>query len=60
MVGDRLMGIPDERFRNCVCLNIYNRIDSMQILGELIIINGAKSLLHSDQYRAYRGGRKFM
>ena len=45
MVGDRLMGIPDERFRDRICLNIYNRIDSMQMLGELIIINGAKSLV---------------
>jgi len=44
MVGDRLMGIIDERFRDCICLNIYDRIDSMQMLGELIMIKGAKSL----------------
>ena len=44
MVGDRLMGIQDERFRNCICLNIYDRIDSMQMLGELIMTNRAKSL----------------
>jgi len=44
MVGDRLMGIIDERFRDCSCLNIYDRIDSMQMLGELIMIKGAKSL----------------
>jgi hypothetical protein len=44
MVGDKLMGISDERFRNCVCLNIYDRIDSMLMLGELIMINGANSL----------------
>jgi hypothetical protein len=44
MVGDRLMRILDERFRDCICLNIYDRIDSMQMLGELIMIKGAKSL----------------
>jgi hypothetical protein len=44
MVGDRLMGILDERFRDCICLNIYDRIDSMQMLGELVMIKGAKSL----------------
>ena len=44
MVGDRLMSILDERFRNCICLNIYDRIDSMQMLGELIMTNRAKSL----------------
>jgi len=44
MVGDRLMGILDERFRNCICLNRYDRIDSMQMLEELIMIKGAKSL----------------
>lgn len=38
MVGERLMRIPDERFRNCVCLNIYDRIDSMLMIGELIVI----------------------
>ena len=43
MVGDRLMSILDERFRKYVCLNIYERIDSMQMLGELIEIR-AKSL----------------
>ena len=44
VVGDRLMRISDERFRDCICLNIYDRIDSMQMLGELIMINRAKSL----------------
>jgi len=44
MVGDRLMRISDERFRDCICLSIYGRIDSMQMLGELIMIKGAKSL----------------
>jgi hypothetical protein len=44
MVGERLMRISDERFRNCVCLNICKRIDSMRMLGELIMINRAKSL----------------
>ena len=43
MVGDTLMGILDERFRDCICLNIYDRIDSMQML-ELIAIKRAKSL----------------
>jgi hypothetical protein len=45
MVGDRLMGISDERVRNCVCLNIYNRIDSMRMPGGLIIMDRAKSLV---------------
>ena len=44
MVGDRLMGILDERFRNCICLSNYDRIESMQMLGELIMIERAKSL----------------
>ena len=44
MVGDRLMSILDERFRDCICLNIYDRIESMQMLEELIMIKGAKSL----------------
>lgn len=44
MVGDRLMSILDEHFRNCICLNIYDRIESMQMLGELIMTNRAKSL----------------
>ena len=44
MGGERLMRIIDERFRDCICLNIYDRIDSMQMLGELIMINRAKSL----------------
>ena len=43
MVGDRLMRISDERFRDCICLNIYDRIDSMQML-ESIMTNRAKSL----------------
>jgi len=44
VVGDRVMSILDEHFRNCICLNIYDRINSMQMLGELIMIKGAKSL----------------
>ena len=44
MVGDRLVGISDERFRDCICLNIYDRIESMRVLGELIMIKRAKSL----------------
>jgi hypothetical protein len=43
VVGERLMSISDERFRDCICLNIYDRIDSMQML-ELIMIKRAKSL----------------
>jgi hypothetical protein len=38
------MRILDERFRNCICLNIYDRIDNMQMLGEVIMIKGANSL----------------
>lgn len=38
------MGISDERFRDCIGLNIYDRIDSMKMLGELVIIKRAKSL----------------
>jgi hypothetical protein len=44
VVGDRLMGILDERFRNCNCLNMCDRIESMQMLGELVMIRRAKSL----------------
>ena len=44
MVGDKPMSILDERFRNCICLNIYNRIEGMQMLGELTMIERAKSL----------------
>jgi hypothetical protein len=44
MVGERLMRIPDKCFRNCICLNIYDRIDSMRMLGELIMIKRTKSL----------------
>jgi hypothetical protein len=43
MVGDRLMGILDERFRDFICLNIYDRIESMQML-QSIMIKRAKSL----------------
>ena len=43
MVGERLMSISDERFRDCICLNIYDRIDSMQML-ESIMIKRTKSL----------------
>jgi hypothetical protein len=38
------MSILDEHFRDCIYLNIYDRIDSMQMLGELIMIKGVKSL----------------
>ena len=38
------MGILDERFRNCICLKTYDRIESMQMLGELTMIKRAKSL----------------
>jgi hypothetical protein len=44
VVGDRVMSIPDERFRDCICLNIYDMIWSMQMLGELTMIRRAKSL----------------
>jgi hypothetical protein len=44
VVGDRLVGILDERFRDCICLNIYDRIDSMQMLGEFMMIKRTKSL----------------
>jgi len=44
MGGERLMSILDERFRDCICLKIYDRTDSMRVLGELIMIKGAKSL----------------
>ena len=38
------MGILDERFRDCICLNIYDEINSMRMLGELAMIKRAKSL----------------
>jgi len=38
------MSILDERFRNCICLNICDGIDSMRVLRELIMIKRAKSL----------------
>jgi len=38
------MRIQDKCFRNCICLNIYDRTDSMRMLGELIMIKGARSL----------------
>jgi hypothetical protein len=38
------MSILDERFRNCVCLNIYDRICSMHMLGVLMMIKMAKGL----------------
>jgi hypothetical protein len=44
VVGDILMSILDERFRDCICLNIYDRIESMQMLGELVMMKRAKSL----------------
>ena len=44
MAGDRVMSILDERFRDCICLNIYDGIDSMRMLGELVMRKRAKSL----------------
>jgi len=44
VVRDRLMGILDECFRNCICLNMCDGIDSMRVLGELTMIKRAKSL----------------
>jgi hypothetical protein len=38
------MSILDERFRDCICLNMYERIESMQMLGESIMTKRAKSL----------------
>ena len=38
------MSILDEHFRDCICLRIGDRIESMQMLGELIMIRRAKSL----------------
>jgi len=38
------MGILDEHFRNCICLNICDGISSMRMLGELVMIKRAKSL----------------
>jgi hypothetical protein len=42
--GDIRMSILDERFRDCICLSTYNRIENMQMLGELTMIERAKSL----------------
>jgi len=39
-----LMGILDEHFRDCICLRMGDRIDSMQMLGEIVMIRRAKSL----------------
>ena len=44
MDGEWLMSILDERFRNSICLNIYERIYSMQMLGDSIMIKMAKGL----------------
>jgi hypothetical protein len=44
VVGGRVMGILDERFRDCICLSICDRIGSMRMLGELVMIKRAKSL----------------
>jgi hypothetical protein len=38
------MGILDEHFRDCICLRIGDRIESMQMLEEMIMIRRAKSL----------------
>jgi hypothetical protein len=38
------MSILDERFRNYICLNIYDRMYSMQMLGESMMIKMAKGL----------------
>jgi len=44
--GERLMSISGKCFRNCVCLNIGNRIDCMQKSENqsMIMIKRAKSL----------------
>jgi hypothetical protein len=38
------MSILDEHFRDYICLNICDRMESMQMLGESIMIKRAKSL----------------
>jgi hypothetical protein len=38
------MSILDERFRDCICLNIYDRMDSMQMLGDSMMTKMAKGL----------------
>jgi hypothetical protein len=38
------MGILDEHFRDYICLNMYDRRESMQMLGELVRRKWAKSL----------------
>jgi hypothetical protein len=38
------MSILDERFRDYICLNMCDRIESMQMLGELVMRKRAKSL----------------
>jgi hypothetical protein len=38
------MGILDEHFRDCICLRIDDGIESMQMLGEIVMIKRAKSL----------------
>jgi hypothetical protein len=38
------MSILDKRFRDYICLNMYDRIESMRMLVELMIIRWAKSL----------------
>jgi hypothetical protein len=44
VAGDRVMSILDGRFRDRICPNIYDGIDSMRMLGELVMIKRAKSL----------------
>jgi hypothetical protein len=38
------MGILDKHFRDCICLRIGDRIDSMQMLEEIVMRKRAKSL----------------
>jgi hypothetical protein len=38
------MSILDEHFRDCICLRIGDRIESMQMPEEMIMIRRAKSL----------------
>jgi len=44
VAGDTVMSILDEHFRDCICLHIYDGINGMRMLGELVMIKRAKSL----------------
>ena len=44
MVGGKLMSILDKCFREVYCPNIGSRMDCMQLLEELIMIERAKNL----------------